>query len=44
MMELYSLGMFCILDQAQLTVLDGINLSEAVMLGSTITCPYYSYA
>jgi|AntAceMinimDraft_12_1070368.scaffolds.fasta_scaffold429848_1 putative ABC transport system permease protein len=39
MIELHSLGMFCILDQAQLTVLDGINLSEAVVLGSAIALP-----
>jgi putative ABC transport system permease protein len=39
MIELHSLGMFCILEQAQLTVLDGINLSQAVMLGSAIALP-----
>jgi hypothetical protein len=39
MIELHSLGMFCILEQAQLTVLDGINLSVAVMLGTAIALP-----
>jgi putative ABC transport system permease protein len=39
MIELHSFGMFCILEQAQLTILDGINLSVAVMLGSAIALP-----
>jgi putative ABC transport system permease protein len=39
MIELHSFGMFFILEQAQLPVLDGINLSVAVMLGSAIALP-----
>ena len=39
MIELNNLGMSYNLEQAQLTVLDGINLNVAVMLGSAIAPP-----